>query len=128
MSPWCGGKAVGLHKLRKFFDVSHFRYYLPSSSSLGYRERGTIPIRVGNILATDFFYDDEYPDEWKLWTKYGVLAVEMESAELYTRAALYGIRALTILMVSDVIPTGESLGPEDRKKVSKGLIQIALSI
>ncbi len=91
-------------------------------------EQFSIPVRVGNILATDFFYDDEYPEDWKLWAKYGVLAVEMESAELYTRAALHGIQALSVLMVSDVIPTGESLGPEDRKNISKELVQIAFSI
>ena len=83
------------------WDLLHKAYHVAENFS--------ISVRIGNILAADSFYDDEYPDDWKLWAKYGVLAVEMESAELYTRAALYGIQALSILMVSDVIPTGISL-------------------
>nr|MBP7494831.1 purine-nucleoside phosphorylase [Spirochaetales bacterium] len=45
-------------------------------------ERLGIPVRVGSILSSDTFYDEE-PDAWKLWAEYGVLAVEMESAALY---------------------------------------------
>ena len=37
------------------------------------------PVKVGNILSSDLFYGDD-PEVWKLWQKYGVLAVEMETA------------------------------------------------
>ena len=38
--------------------------------------------KVGNLLASDFFYGDD-ADSWKQWQKMGVLAVEMEAAALY---------------------------------------------
>lgn len=63
------------------------------------QERG-LTHHVGNILSTDTFYDPD-PEAWKLWARYGVLGVEMETAELYTLAAAYGRRALCILTVSD---------------------------
>ena len=62
-------------------------------------ERRGIPMRVGPILAADAFYTDR-PDLYDALADYGVLAVEMESAALYTIAARYRARALTILTVS----------------------------
>ena len=61
-------------------------------------------MRVGPILAADAFYTDR-PDLYDTLADYGVLAVEMESAALYTIAARYRARALTILTVSDHIKT-----------------------
>ena len=63
-------------------------------------------MHVGPILAADAFYTDR-PDLYDTLADYGVLAVEMESAALYTIAARYGARALTVLTVSDHIKTGE---------------------
>ena len=60
--------------------------------------------QVGNVITSDFFYHDE-PDTWKEWAAYGVLAVEMETAALYTLAAKYKVEALTILTVSDSLIT-----------------------
>ena len=51
-----------------------------------------IPARVGNIVSVDRFYDDEIDND-KL-TQYGIMAVEMETAGLYTLAAKYGAQAL----------------------------------
>ena len=61
-------------------------------------------MRVGPILAADAFYTDR-PDLYDSLADYGVLAVEMESAAIYTIAARYRARALTILTVSDHIKT-----------------------
>ena len=84
-------------------------------------------LKVGNILTSDTFYGDE-PDSWKLWASYGILAVEMESAALYTIAAKYRRRALTLLTVSDSIVTGESTSPEERQLAFKGMMEIALGL
>ena len=64
-------------------------------------------MQVGPILAADAFYTDR-PDLYDTLADYGVLAVEMESAALYTIAARFRARALTILTVSDHIKTGEN--------------------
>ena len=87
-----------------------------------------LPVRVGNILAADKFYNEEDPDEWKMWAKYGVLAVEMESAELYTIAAQYGVRALSILTVSDSLPLGTKISPEDRQSTLADMVKLALAL
>jgi purine-nucleoside phosphorylase len=86
--------------------------------------RGT-ELRVGPILATDAFYHAR-PDLCQKLAGYGVLAVEMESAALYTTAAELGARALSILTVSDIIGTGERLSAEDRERSFAQMVEIAL--
>jgi purine-nucleoside phosphorylase len=55
-----------------------------------------------------------------------VLAVEMETAELYTVAARHGARALAVLTVSDHLLTGEALPSEDRQSSFADMVEIAL--
>lgn len=88
-----------------------------------------IEVVVGSILSGDFFYDDSiYNADLKRLNEYGVLAVEMETAELYTTAAKYGVKGLSILTVSDIIPTGEQTSPEDRQNTFTDMMEIALSL
>ncbi len=86
-----------------------------------------IEFKVGNILSTDVFYK-ENPGEWKKWADFGVLAVEMEAAALYTIAARKRVRALAILTVSDSLVSGESTSSEEREKTFEDMIEIALGI
>jgi purine-nucleoside phosphorylase len=81
--------------------------------------------KVGNILSSDTFYGDE-PDSWKLWAKFGVMAVEMEAAALYTIAAKFGVDALGIMTVSDHLVTGELTTAEERQKTFTNMIEVAL--
>ena len=86
--------------------------------------RGT-PTHAGNIYSADVFYD-ERPDLNEQMTRHGVLAVEMEAAELYTLAARHGARALAVLTVSDHLLTHEALPAEDREKSFGDMVEIAL--
>ncbi|MFV9509717.1 purine-nucleoside phosphorylase [Tepidibacillus sp. LV47] len=86
-----------------------------------------INVKVGSILTSDTFYHDD-PDYWKLWAKFGVLAVEMETAALYTLSAKYNVNALTLLTVSDSLVTGEFTTAEERQKTFTNMIEIALEI
>ncbi|MDR0503747.1 MAG: purine-nucleoside phosphorylase [Treponema sp.] len=81
--------------------------------------------KVGPIVSEDTFYTEE-PDDWKLWAKYGCLAVEMESAELYTLAAKYGREALGIMTISDSLVTGESTSSEERQNTFTRMMEVAL--
>ncbi|WP_139902465.1 purine-nucleoside phosphorylase [Clostridium thermarum] len=81
--------------------------------------------KVGSVLSSDTFYNDE-ADSWKLWAKYGVMAVEMETAALYTIAAKFGVDALGILTVSDHLVTGELTSAEERQKTFTNMIEVAL--
>jgi purine-nucleoside phosphorylase len=84
-----------------------------------------IDMRVGPILAADAFYTDR-PDLYDTLADYGVLAVEMESAALYTIAARFGARSLTLLTVSDHIKTGEHTTAQEREQTFGQMVEIAL--
>lgn len=88
-------------------------------------EARDVPLHVGGIYSADVFYD-ERPDLNEQMTRHGVLAVEMEAAELYTVAARYGCRALAVLTVSDHLLTGEALPSEDRERSFGDMVEIAL--
>jgi purine-nucleoside phosphorylase len=88
------------------------------------RHRG-IEVTVGPILAADAFYTDR-PDLYDTLADYGVLAVEMESAALYTIAARYGARALTLLTVSDHLKTGQHTTAQEREQTFAQMVEIAL--
>jgi len=83
--------------------------------------------KVGNVLTSDTFYHDD-PDYWKRWAAYGVLAVEMETAGLYTLAAKYGVQALTIVTVSDHLVTGEATTGEERQTMFMQMMNIVLEL
>jgi purine-nucleoside phosphorylase len=80
---------------------------------------------VGNVVCSDLFYTVD-PQEWKIWAQYGSLAVEMESAELYTVAARFGREALAILTVSDHMITGEESTSSERQTAFTRMMEIAL--
>ncbi len=86
-----------------------------------------ISVKVGNVLSSDLFYNDD-PEAWKLWAKYGVLAVEMEAAALYTLGAKYGVDTLAILTVSDSLVTGEETTSDERQTTFNKMIEVALEL
>ncbi|TCP39944.1 purine-nucleoside phosphorylase [Rhodovulum marinum] len=88
------------------------------------RTRG-VPTHVGGIYSSDVFYD-ERPDLNEQMTRHGVLAVEMEAAELYILAARHGARALAVLTVSDHLMTGAAMAPDDREQSFGDMVEIAL--
>ena len=88
-------------------------------------EAKELPIRVGNVLSSDTFYNDNpnFNDGWK---KMGVLAVEMEAAALYLEAMRAGKRALCLLSVSDHIYRDEALSSEERQLGFGSMMEVAL--
>ncbi len=86
-----------------------------------------ITVRVGGILASDSFYNDN-PDWWKKWAEYGALVCEMETSALYTLAAKFKVDALSILTVSDSVLTAETASSEQREKGFTQMAHLALEI
>ncbi|MEV0840476.1 purine-nucleoside phosphorylase [Actinocatenispora sera] len=84
-----------------------------------------IDVKVGQVLSADVFYSDR-PDLPERLAGYGVLAVEMEAAALYTLAAKFDVRALALLTVSDHIVRGEALPAADRERSFSQMVEIAL--
>ena len=82
-------------------------------------------VHVGSVLSADTFYNEDR-EEWKLWARHGVLAVEMETSALYTIAARKKCRALSILTVSDCLVTGAASPSQDREQTFTDMVDIAL--
>lgn len=84
-----------------------------------------LQIEAGEVFSTDYFYhpDPEFIDKVQ---RMGMLALDMESAALYTLARAHGACALTLLTVSDVIPTGERATAEERQSAFGAVIEVVL--
>lgn len=90
-----------------------------------YASENNIPVKAGNVLSSDQFYEDN-PEAYKKWAEFGVLCVEMETAGLYTVAAQHNVKALSILTISDSLVTGQHLSAEERENGFGNMIEIAL--
>lgn len=106
-------------------DFSLLRKTVEKAEEMG------ISYKVGNVLSSDVFYNDnqglsEDMTSTALWSKMGVLGVEMEAAVLYMNAARCGKNALAILTVSDHLLTGESLSSLDRQNTFTDMMKLSL--
>ncbi|MDC3418302.1 purine-nucleoside phosphorylase [Aquibacillus salsiterrae] len=88
-------------------------------------EKG-LNLKVGNVFTSDSFYRDNGKELFELLARYNVLAVEMETTALYTLAAKYNRRALSVLTVSDHVLTGEETSAEERQTTFNDMIEVAL--
>lgn len=86
-------------------------------------EKG-LNLKVGNVFTEDVFYNEHA--EHEKWAQYGILALEMESSALYTLAAKFGRKALSVLTVSDHLLTGEVTTSEERQLTFNDMIVVAL--
>jgi purine-nucleoside phosphorylase len=83
------------------------------------------PVHVGPVASVDSFYSDR-PELVSRLAEYGVLAVEMETAALYTLAAKHGVSALALLTVSDSLVSGEATSAQEREQTFSAMVEIAL--
>lgn len=88
-------------------------------------EDNNIAIKAGPLYSSDTFYDDTTPAiEWR---KAGSLAVEMEAAALYMTAQRFGMRAIAVCTISDLVyPPFDSLDSEAREKTFTDMMTLAL--
>lgn len=105
-----------------YAPTANFELFLKACT---YAKEHNIPIKAGNILSADEFYEDDF-NNFKQWADYGVLCVEMETAGLYTIAAKFKVKALSILTISDSLVTGERTTADERETTFKNMINIAL--
>ncbi len=90
-------------------------------------ERLNIKTYKGSVFSTNTFYDNA-PNRWDKWKKQGILGVEMETQILFTLAKRFGVKALSVLTVSDNIITGESSSAKDREQSYNDMMKIALEL
>ena len=100
-------------------DFSLLRQAMDQAKELG------MDFEAGNILSTDAFYPPS-EDAYKPWRDHGVLCVEMETAGLYTLAARHGVRALSLLTISDSLVRGEHSSAAERERSFGDMATLAL--
>ncbi|RMA58760.1 purine-nucleoside phosphorylase [Ulvibacter antarcticus] len=105
-----------------YSPTANFELFMKAAS---YAKENNIPIKAGNVLSCDEFYDDDI-DSYKKWAQFGVLCVEMEAAGIYTIAAKYNVRALAVLTISDSLVTKETTSVVEREQSFDTMINIAL--
>ena len=87
------------------------------------REKG-FKFHVGNLGCGDCFYGEE--PAGKSMSDMGILAGEMESAALYTNAAMAGVNALAIVTISD--GPEEITTAEERQTAFTQMMEVALAL
>ena len=118
----------GVNRLRfKGMDFAPTASFSLLKHAYDVAQQKNIHVKVGGILTSDTFYQDG-PENRELWIEYGILAVEMEAAALYTLAAKFNVDALAILTVSDARAKGERATAEEREKSYTQMVEIALEI
>lgn len=80
---------------------------------------------VGGIVTSDRFYATDTAPLMRI-AEHGALCVEMETSALYTLAARYNRRALTVLTISDHLITGEETSSHEREQTFGDMMTIAL--
>ena len=88
-------------------------------------ERLGKPVHVGNVFSADLFYSVQ-PEMLNKLSSMNIHAIEMELAGIYGVAAQYGVSAVGILTVSDIIPTGEACSSDERQTSFKDMMEVAL--
>ena len=63
---------------------------------------------------------------YEVWSKMGIICLEMEAAALYMNAARWNKKALAIFTISDEIYSGRELSAEDRQKSFTKMMELAL--
>ena len=108
-------------------DFAPIADYSLLEKAVGTARELKIPVKVGNVVSSDVFYNG-YTKANEKWASMGALCVEMEAAALYMNAAKAGKKALAILSISDHILKGTELSPEERKVGFKDMMEIALRL
>jgi purine-nucleoside phosphorylase len=83
---------------------------------------------VGQTVSSDVFY---HPDRMKRFARliqHGVIAIDMETSTLYTLAARFSARALSILTVVDNMVTGEETALSERQELFRPMVELALEV
>lgn len=83
------------------------------------------PLIAGTVHSSDIFYRKN-PALPEIASKHHCMAVEMEAFSLFANAQLLNKMAATLLTISDVIPTGEHISPEDRERSLAPMMTLAL--
>ena len=100
-------------------DPGLFLALWKGAEALGY------PHHVGLVATEDAFYATT-PEGARAWSRYGVLAFEMEASALFLIGKMRGVRAGAILTVSNRIGDPELAPEEVLKEGVRRMVEVAL--
>lgn len=83
---------------------------------------------AGNMLSSDIFYHADGFAGYDKLPAHGVIGVEMEAAALYTLAARFDVRALTVCTMTDCLITHEEIDAEQRQTSLRDMVELALDV
>ena len=89
-------------------------------------EATSVELLVGPVFSSDVFYEPN-TEAQDLHTANGVLCVEMETAALYSIAAVEGAQALGMFTMTDHLVTWEHLSSDERQQGVDEMIELALN-
>jgi purine-nucleoside phosphorylase len=123
----CTDSAMNRHRFLGIDYAPVADFGLLSRADAAAEARDDVTHHVGLIYSSDSFYNPRAAELGKPLVDHGVLAIEMEASALYTLAASYGRKALTICTVSDHIVTGEETTSAERERTFGPMVEIALA-
>lgn len=91
-------------------------------------EAAGMRFHAGNMLSSDIFYHADGFAGYDKLPDHGVLGVEMEAAALYTLAARFDVRALTICTMTDCLVTHEEIDANERQTSLREMVTLALDV
>jgi purine-nucleoside phosphorylase len=106
-------------------DVAPAASYALLEKAVAKAREADIPHHVGMVASGDLFYDET--DSLEHWKKLGVLALEMETSQLYTLAAKFRRQALSIVTVSDMMDGTAHTSAEERESGFRNMVELALA-
>jgi purine-nucleoside phosphorylase len=106
-------------------DVAPAASYELLEKAVAKARESKIPHHVGMVASGDLFYDET--DSLEHWKKLGVLALEMETSQLYTLAAKFRRKALSIVTVSDMMDGSGHTSAEERESGFRNMVELALA-
>ncbi len=90
-------------------------------------ETEQVDLAMGTVFTSDIFYE---PDDTArdMHTANGVLAVEMETAALYSICALEGVEALSMFTITDHLVSNEHLSADERQLTVDEMLTLGLRV
>ena len=106
-------------------DVAPAASYELLEKAIAKARESKVSYHVGMVASGDLFYDET--DSLEHWQKLGVLALEMETSQLYTLAAKFRRQALSIVTVSDMMDGSGHTSAEERESGFRNMVELALA-
>lgn len=116
------------HEIFGAFDFAPPADFLLLRAGIDLAQARGLRWHVGTIVSSDSFYRKDWRADYGPLMEHGALAVEMETSTLYTLAARFDVRALSVCAMSDDLLTGEAIDAAERQSTLTELAKLTLDV